>query len=130
FGDQEEMGLGVRVASDMTVTKGGVITSSEGRKNEKKVWGRQADWADYSGPRGGGRLMPDPQNFRRSWFHARECGLLVANPFGRQAFTKGEPSRVVVEKGKTVTLRFGALVHDVDLDRQAAYNEFVQGASI
>jgi hypothetical protein len=118
------MGLGVRVATNLTVTRGGVITSSEGRKNEKEVWGRQADWCDYSGKGVGVMLMPDPQNFRRSWFHARDYGLLVANPFGRQAFTKAEPSRVVVKKGEILTLRFGVLVHDGDLDRQAAYNEF------
>ena len=126
FGDQEEMGLGVRVATDLTVNNGGVITSSDGRKNEKQVWGRQADWCDYSGKGVGVMVMPDPQNFRRSWFHARDYGLLVANPFGRQAFTKGEPSRVVVKRGETLTLRFGVLVHDGDLDRQAAYQDFVQ----
>jgi hypothetical protein len=125
FGDQEEMGLGVRVATDMSVKSGGVITSSEGCKNEKQVWGRQADWCDYSGTSGGVMLMPDPHNFRRSWFHARDYGLLVANPFGRQAFTKGEPSQVVVKKGSTLTLRFGALIHDGNLDRQAAYDEFL-----
>ena len=126
FGDQEEMGLGVRVATDMTVNNGGVITSSDGRKNEKQVWGRQADWCDYSGEGVGVMVMPDPQNFRRSWFHARDYGLLVANPFGRQAFTKGESSRVVVKKGETLTLRFGVLVHDGDLDRPSAYQDFVQ----
>jgi hypothetical protein len=125
FGDQEEMGLGVRVATDLSVTKGGVITSSEGRKNEKQVWGRQADWCDYSGMGIGIMLMPDPKNFRSSWFHARDYGLLVANPFGQRAFTKDEPSRVVVEKGHTLTLRFGVLFHDGDLDCRAAYNEFL-----
>jgi hypothetical protein len=125
FGDQEEMGLGIRVATDLSVSKGGVITSSEGRKNEKQVWGRQADWCDYSGMGIGVMLMPDPKNFRRSWFHARDYGLLVANPFGLQAFTKGKPSRIVVKKGETLTLRFGVLVHDGDLDCKAAYNDFL-----
>jgi hypothetical protein len=126
FGDQEEMGLGVRVATDLTVTHGGVITSSDGRKNEQQVWGKQANWCDYSGKSGGVMLIPDPGNFRRSWFHARDYGLLVANPFGRQAFTKGEPSRVVVGKGETLTLRYGVLVHDDDLDRHAAYRDFLK----
>jgi hypothetical protein len=102
-----------------------VITSSEGRKNEKQVWGKQADWCDYSGNGHGVMLMPDPRNFRRSWFHARDYGLLVANPFGRQAFTKEEPSRVVVAAGHSLTLRFGVLFHDGALDRQAAYNQFL-----
>ena len=126
FGDQEEMGLGIRVATDLTVTHGGVITNSDGRKNERQVWGRQADWCDYSGRGVGIMLMPDPRNFRRSWFHARDYGLLVANPFGRNAFTKGEPSQVVVKRGETLSLRFGVLVHDGDLDRQAAYQDFLQ----
>ena len=126
FGDQEEMGLGVRVATDLTVTHGGVIASSEGRKNEQQVWGRQADWCDYSGQSGGVMLMPDPRNFRHSWFHARDYGLLVANPFGRQAFTKGEPSHVVVGKGETLTLRYAVLIHDGDLDHDAVYKDFLK----
>jgi hypothetical protein len=129
FGDQEEMGLGIRVATGLSVAEGGEITSSEGRKNEKQVWGRQADWCDYSGRGAGITLVPDPKNFRPSWFHARDYGLLVANPFGRQAFTKGEPSRVVVKRGETLTLRFGVLVHDDDLDRHAAYQDFLQTGS-
>src|SRR4051794_25486478 len=55
-------------------------------------------------------LMHGPRNVRRSRFHARDYGLLVANPFGRQEFTKREPSRVVVSRGETLKLRFGVLV--------------------
>ena len=119
----------MRVATDLTVTKGGVISSSDGRKNEQQVWGRQADWCDYSGKDGGVMLMPDPRNFRRSWFHARDYGLLVANPFGRQAFTKGEPSQVVVKKGETLTMRYGVLIHDGDVDHHAAYQDFLKTGS-
>ena len=36
--------------------------------------------------------------------------MLVANPFGQNAFTKGEKSKVVVRKGETFRLRFGVLV--------------------
>jgi len=125
FGDQEEMGLGFRIATGLSASEGGVITNSDRRKNEKQVWGKQADWCDYSGSGGGIMLMPDPRNFRRSWFHARDYGLLVANPFGRQALAKGEPSQIVVKTGSTLTLRFGVLVHDGDLDRRAAFREFL-----
>ncbi len=109
FGDQEEMGLGVRVATPLAVVKGGTITDSEGRKNGAQVWGKQADWCEYSGVVDGRRigvaLMPGQQNFRRSWFHARDYGLLVANPFGQNAFTKSEKSRVVVKKGDNFQLK-------------------------
>ena len=45
------------------------------------------------------------------WSHSRDYGVLVANPFARKAFTKGEASKVVVRKGETFRLRFGVLVH-------------------
>jgi hypothetical protein len=129
FGDQEEMGLGVRMATDLTVTKGGVITDGDGRRDEPQVWGQQADWCDYSGKGGGIILIPDPANFRRSWFHVRDYGLMVANPFGRRAFTRVDPSRVVVPKGETLTLGFGVLVHDGDVDRQAVYRDFLKSVT-
>lgn len=133
FGDQEEMGLGVRVATPMAVVRGGEIIDSEGRKNEPQVWGQQADWCSYSaviqGERAGVALLPDPGNFRRSWLHARDYGLLVANPFGRHAFTQGEKSRVTVRQGEEFRLRFGVLVYGVSADRSpdlsAAYREYV-----
>jgi len=134
FGDQEEMGLGVRVATPIAVVNGGRITDSEGRRNEPQVWGKQADWCDYGGTTAGQRLgvvlMPHPQNFRRSWFHARDYGLLVANPFGQNAFTKGEKSRVTVKKGDQFRLRFGVLVYGVPAgklpDIAAVYREYVE----
>ncbi|MBI5761870.1 MAG: PmoA family protein [Planctomycetales bacterium] len=115
FGDQEEMGLGVRVATSMAVKNGGELLNSEGRKNERQVWGRQAEWCDYSGVVGGQRvgitLLPDPFNFRQSWFHARDYGFVAANPFGQNAFTKGAKSRIVVKPGESLQLRYGVFVH-------------------
>jgi hypothetical protein len=129
FGDQEEMGLGVRVATPLAVVSGGQILDSEGRKNENQVWGKPADWCDYSGAADGKSvgitLMPDPRNFRRSWFHARDYGLLVANPFGRHALTGGETSKVVVRPGETFLLRFGILVHSGPIDIDSAYKSWI-----
>ncbi len=130
FGDQEEMGLGLRVATPLTVKKGsGVITNSDGFVNEAGVWGKQADWCDYSGTIDGhsvgATLFTHPDNFRRSWFHARDYGLLVANPFGRNAFTEGELSRVSVASGSSLTLRFGVFLHGKVVDMGAAYKHYV-----
>jgi hypothetical protein len=123
------MGLGVRVATPLTVKRGGQILNSDGRKNERQVWGKQADWCDYGGvidgEPAGVTLMPDPKNFRRCWFHARDYGVLVANPFGRNAFTRGEKSKVVVRKGETFRLRFGVLVHSGETDVAAAYKAWL-----
>lgn len=136
FGDQEEMGLGVRVATPLAVVKGGRILNSDGLLNEKKAWGRQADWCEYSGTIEGTRcgmvVMPDPANFRRSWFHARDYGVLVANAFGRKAFTKGEASRVVVKPGETFRMQYGVLIFDETPDKPvdipAAYRDFLKAA--
>ena len=133
FGDQEEMGFGVRVATPITEKNGGLITTSTGGKTAKATWGKAFDWCDYSGligdRRAGVTLLPDPANFRPSWFHNRDYGLMVANTFGRQAMKQGNVSRVEVKKGETLRLRFGVLLHsatpDQNADLAAAYRDFL-----
>lgn len=115
FGDQEEMGLGARLATALTVRSGGEMVDAAGNRNEKGIRGKQTAWCDYSGMRDGRRvgitLMAHPDNFRGAWWHARDYGLIVANPFGRASLVGGEPSRVVVKPGERLRLRFGVLVH-------------------
>lgn len=121
FGDQEEMGLGIRLHTPLSVGQGGEILNSDGLKNEKQVWGKPADWCQYSGISGNERvgilLMPSPDNFRRSWFHCRDYGLVAANPFGKNAFTGGEKSRHEVAVGEKFTLRYSLLVFQRPADR-------------
>lgn len=134
FGDQEEMGLGVRVASPIRVEAGGTILDARGRTNGKQVWGNASEWCDYSGTidgkRAGITLLCHPENFRRSWFHARDYGLLLANPFGRKAFGKGETSKVTVERADEFRLRYGVLLHAgpeaSKPDLAAAYAEYLR----
>jgi hypothetical protein len=136
FGDQEEMGLGVRMATPLAVKsgQGGWIVDSEARRNEKAIWGRQAAWCDYGGRVGnafvGIAIMPDPDNFRSSWWHVRDYGFMVANPFGRDAFGKGDPSKVNVEAGWPFRLRFGILIHAGDsearVDLREAYQDYLR----
>jgi hypothetical protein len=135
FGDQEEMGLGVRVASSLRVQGGqGQIQNAAGLQDEKQVWGKTSDWCDYSGitnkQRVGMLLMPHPENFRASWFHARDYGFVAANPFGRMAFTRGEKSQVVVKQGETFRLRFGVLIHSepegLSIDGKSAFADYLK----
>ena len=111
FGDQEEMGLGVRVATSMTEKNGGRILSSDGKTGAKETWGKKAQWIDYSKTldrkRTGILLMPDQNNLQSSWFHNRDYGLMVANYFGNQAFTGGKPSVIRIEPNRSMTLRYG-----------------------
>ncbi|HIA61774.1 MAG TPA: hypothetical protein EYM79_08995 [Planctomycetes bacterium] len=132
FGDQEEMGMAMRVATPLAVVNGGRILNSKAQRNEKGVWGKQADWADYSGTREGTHLgmtlMADPNNFRRSWFHARDYGFIAANPFGVNAFTGGEKSKIHVKAGKSLRIRFGVFVHSNAQDKTdhaANYRDFL-----
>ena len=115
FGDQEEMGFGARVATPLSEKNGGTVRNSDGLTGAKNAWGKTAEWCDYSGALSnrlvGITVIPDPKNFRPSWFHSRDYGLVVANPFGQKAFTKGELSSVPVKKGEISILRFAAFIH-------------------
>ena len=132
FGDQEEMGFGARVATALAEKNGGTILTSEGVRGAKESWGRTAAWSDCSGVISnrnvGIAILTAPENFRPSWFHNRDYGLMVANPFGRKAFAKGDPSRVAVAKGETFTLRGGFFIHSTTAgtptDIAAAYRHF------
>jgi hypothetical protein len=143
FGDQEEMGLGFRIATPLRVGKkdkdtvpagSGEILDSEGRKNEGEIWGNSAQWCDYSGTMAGQRLgmtiFCHPDNFRPSWFHSRDYGVLAANQFGRQAFGKGEASKIVVKPGEKMRIRYGVLIHSgppkSKPDLAAAYQDYLQ----
>jgi hypothetical protein len=48
FGDQEESGLAIRVASPIRVQGGnGTITNDRGERNAAAMWGKEAKWFDY-----------------------------------------------------------------------------------
>jgi hypothetical protein len=134
FGDQEEMGLGVRVATPLAVTNGGHIVNSDGLHDEKGCWGKTALWADYSGVIGGKHagvmVMPDPLNFRPSWFHARDYGFIAVNPFGRKAFTGGgEASQVEVKPHEEFRLGYGVYVYSRtsgEISPPTAYDEYLK----
>lgn len=130
FGDQEEMGFGARVATGITEKNGGVIRSSAGLKSAKSTWGQPAAWCDYSGVvRGqplGLTVMTDPASFRPSWWHNRDYGLMLANPFGRAAMKQGAPSSVTIAHGESFRLRFGAAIHQGQPENPGAcYDAFL-----
>ncbi len=129
FGDQEEMGFGIRLATGITVKAGGRMTDSAGRRNEKGIWGKPGEWCDagglVDGRRTGALVVADAANPAPSRLHARDYGLLVFNPFGRKAFGAGEAARTEVKKGDTLRLRFALLLYrtadgsDLDAAREA-----------
>jgi methane monooxygenase PmoA-like len=145
FGDQEEMGLGFRVATPLRVgasgqgsvpAGNGKILDSEGRKNEKQIWGNSAKWCDFSGTMAGQHvgmtIFCHPDNLRPSWFHARDYGLLEANQFGRKSFGKGGTSKVDVRPGEKLRIRYGVLIHSgpqaSNPNLAAAYEDYLHQA--
>ena len=133
FGDQEEMGLGVRVATSISEVTGGRLLDSEGRTGANQIWSQAAAWCDYSGEVNGHpvgiTIMGHPDNIRTSWWHARDYGLLASNMFGRAAMKKGQPSRIVISPGKSLRLRYSVWVHgesDADdiSDQYTLYSTF------
>jgi len=135
FGDQEEMGLGVRVATELTEKNGGLVVNSDGLKGAKTAWGKRADWATYSreidGRIRGAAIFPARTNPHPTWWHSRDYGVIVANGFGQRVLPPAGAGKLVVPAGEALKLSYGILLFDtpaavpidfvkVDRDYQAA----------
>jgi hypothetical protein len=134
FGDTKEGSLGVRVRESIRVDKGkGRLVNAEGHVGEGKgsnadkkgCWGLVSNWCDYSGPvddKGtiaGIAVFADPANKIDSAWHARNYGLLAANPFGREKHAKfpdrkGNNALVTLKKGEHLKLRYALYLHAGD----------------
>ena len=94
FGDQEEMGLSVPVPTPIT-EKTWTDRQQQGHTTAKGT-GKPAAWCHYSGVIAGKHVgvlvMPDPKNPHPSWWHNRDYGVFVSNPFGRKAMKQGKES--------------------------------------
>jgi hypothetical protein len=102
FGDQEEMGLGIRVTTPITEKNGGTIRNSEGGTSAKATWGKPANWCDYSGTlkqrNVGIAIFSSPENFRPCWWHNRDYGLFVANLSAAKPSPAAKPAASLLKK--------------------------------
>jgi hypothetical protein len=130
FGDTKEGSFGIRVHDALrpAAKDGGTVTTADGKtvappaKDDLPVWGRPADWIDYSGAVGGKAVgvavFEHPDNPARGGWHARAYGLLAANPFARAGSgfpsQKGKTDPVRIEGGKELRLRYGVYAHAGD----------------
>ncbi|MFM1919087.1 MAG: hypothetical protein RLZZ303_721 [Candidatus Hydrogenedentota bacterium] len=138
FGDQEEMGFGIRLDTPLTVKqRRGIITASHGGRDEAGTWGKPASWCAAAGKADGRwtgvMLIPGPDNFRPSWFHTRDYGLLVANPFGRKSMTapndaQAPPERTPLPEAEPMTLEFMVRVFSVGEDGIPDYQAYHEEA--
>jgi len=132
FTVKEEMGLGMRVATPISVKAGnGSILNASGGKDEQGTWGKHDRWWDYYGAvddrQVGMMLMSGPDN-PPIWSHSRDYGLLVANPFPVDR-PQNRDKQTVVKPGEAFRLRFAILVHETtaraSIDREAIYERFL-----
>ena len=113
LGDTKEGTFAIRTHPDLQLSanpEGGVpevfghALNSEGERDQA-IWGKRAKWVYYFGPVEGtdvGILFMDhPQNLRHpTTWHARDYGLVAANPFGLHDFLS-EPEKtgdVIIKK--------------------------------
>lgn len=123
LGDTEEGTMAIRTHPALALTgngaRGNALNSSGVRG--KDVWGKRAAWVDYWAPFGdatiGVALLDHPDNPRHpTWWHARDYGLITANPLGVHDF-EGKPAGtgdLRLAAGQEVTFRWRFLIHRGD----------------
>ena len=144
FGDTKEGTMGIRTHPLLRIrsdekrgnhTAKGQAINSEGIEG-KAIWGRRAKWVDYWGPIDGHTvgiaIFDHPSNPRHpTWWHARDYGLVAANPFGIHDF-ESKPAGtgdMTIEAGDSVTFRYRFLFHEGDpkqADIVAQYDQFAK----
>jgi hypothetical protein len=127
FGDTKEGTFAIRTDRTLRV-KGpeakAVLTNSNGQTN-LAAWGKRAKWAAYSGPDELGKevvvaIIDDPASFRHpTHWHARDYGLLAANPFGIHDFERKHDKTLgnhVLRKGDSLLLHYSVIIHQGTLE--------------
>ena len=129
FGDTKEGTFGLRVPATLQTKDAngshgaaGHILNSEGLR-DADAWGKAARWVAYWGPvdgRTAGVAIGDhPGNLRHpSLWHARDYGLVAANPFGLHDFT-GAPQGsgdYTLPAGESLTFRYLVMLHEGDAE--------------
>jgi methane monooxygenase PmoA-like len=113
FGDTKEGTMALRVAAPMRV-EGKVATGhllNDQNLLDGQAWGKRSAWLLSTGmlaQKPASILMLEhPENFRYpTWWHAREYGLLAANPFGSKAFGSEGTGDFELPAGQTLRLRY------------------------
>lgn len=127
FGDTKEGTMAIRTNPLLRLktderrgnhTAQGQAINSEGIEG-KDIWGKRAKWVDYWGPIDGNTvgvaIFDHPSNPRHpTWWHARDYGLIAANPFGIHNFEKKPAGTgdMTIPAGESVTFRYRFLFHE------------------
>ena len=128
FRDTKEGTFALRVATELdeppanakpgAPRRTGKLLNSRGGVGEKNVWGKQAEWVDYSGQIGsepvGIVMMDHPSNPRYpTYWHSRGYGLHSINPFGLHDYLadKSQNGGMTIEPGQHARFRYRVVIH-------------------
>lgn len=127
FGDTKEGTFAIRTDRTLRV-KGkeakATLTNSNGETNTD-AWGKRAKWAAYSGRDELGQpvvvaIIDQPKSFRHpTHWHARDYGLLAANPFGIHDFERKKDKTLgnhVMRKDEVLFLIYKVVIHQGTLE--------------
>jgi hypothetical protein len=136
MGDTKEGTFAIRVVKALQEPTGKML-SSEGKVGEKNIWGKRANWVDYSGSVAGEKLgvaiFDNPSNPKHpTYWHARGYGLFAVNPFGEHDYYN-DPKRdgsLTIQPGKSLTFCYRVLIHHgdaADAKVAEAYQQYAAG---
>lgn len=130
MGDTKEGTFGIRLNAELSAPHDHML-NSHGSRGERAIWGKPADWVNYSGTVSGkpvGIVVFDsPASFHHPTpWHARAYGLLAANPFALREFTRdpNQDGSWTIPEGHSLRFRYRVLLYDGELtpDRIAELN--------
>lgn len=133
MGDTKEGTFAIRLVKALEEPPGHMLNST-GAAGEAAIWGKRADWVDYSGDVAGENLgiaiFDYPANPKHpTYWHARGYGLFAVNPFGEHDYYN-DPKRdgsITIQPGESLTFRYRVLIHHGDpsgAHLAAAYQEY------
>jgi hypothetical protein len=127
FGDTKEGSMGMRLPTPLQLRDADGSHGAAGRcmnsagDRGADVWGKRARWVTFWGPVAGRTvgvsMLDHPGNLRHpTHWHAREYGLVAANPFGVHDFTGAAPGTGdhTIPAGGTLALRYLLVFHEGD----------------
>lgn len=143
FGDTKEGFFAMRVDRTLRLTgptAKGHILNQQGQ-TDQACWGQRSPWVAFHGPDESGQtvtivLMDHQTNLRHpTWWHARDYGLLAANPFGIHDFEKKKDKTLgnhTLKKGQSLTFQYRLLLFQGTPDQKKIdqfWTEFIKPSS-
>ena len=123
FGDTKEGTMAIRTRPEWNVERKNPLAAGTSRNSEgltgSALWGAKAAWVDYQAPVNkeimGIAFFDHPSNLRHpTTWHARDYGLVAANPFGLHDFSKKNPQgagKFTLPAGSEQTWKYGFLLY-------------------